>query len=47
MDTAVVLLFIYEMKDSDSPHEPGSEEYIGDLECTDLLTGIINVWFVS
>lgn len=41
MASSIVLLCIARMRDCDNPHEPGSEEYIGDVQCTALLGGVI------
>lgn len=41
MASSVVLLCIARLRDCDNPHEPGSEEYLGDVQCTTLLGGVI------
>lgn len=41
MASSIILLCIARMRDCDNPHEPGSEEYIGDVQCTALLTCVV------
>lgn len=41
MASSIILLCIARMRDCDNPHEPGSEEYIGDVQCTALLACVV------
>eukprot|EP00177_Eucheuma_denticulatum_P003911 GFKZ01007069.1.p1 GENE.GFKZ01007069.1~~GFKZ01007069.1.p1 ORF type:complete len:2092 (-),score=282.02 GFKZ01007069.1:470-6658(-) len=41
MASSVLLLCVTRMLDCDNPQDPSSEEYIGDMQCTSLISGII------
>lgn len=41
MASSVLLLCVTRMLDCDNPQDTSSEEYIGDVQCTSLISGII------
>lgn len=41
MASSIVVLCIARMRDCDNPHDPRSEEYISDIQCTALLNNVL------